>query len=34
MMNIDKLMDWAAAFMVGYVIGVSIGAVAIFYGAA
>lgn len=31
-MNIDKLMNWGAAFMVGYVIGVSVAAVAVFYG--
>jgi hypothetical protein len=31
MINIDKAMNWMAAFCVGYVLGVSIAALVIFY---
>jgi len=31
MVDIDKALDWLAAFCVGYVIGVSIGAVVTFW---
>jgi hypothetical protein len=30
-MNIDKAMNWMAAFCVGYVIGISIAALVVFY---
>jgi hypothetical protein len=30
-MNIDKAMNWMAAFCVGYVLGVSIAALVVFY---
>jgi hypothetical protein len=30
--DIDRMLDWMAAFCVGYVIGVSIGALVIFWG--
>jgi hypothetical protein len=31
MINIDKAMNWMAAFCVGYVLGVSIAALVVFY---
>jgi hypothetical protein len=31
MINIDKAMNWMAAFCVGYVIGISIAALVVFY---
>jgi hypothetical protein len=31
MMNFDKAMNWMAAFCIGYVIGISIAALVVFY---